>query len=330
MATPKKTATGAYRIQIFVAGHRESETFPTKREAQEWAARRTTDLRASTGSKEHRTKTLADAFRRYAEEVSPKRGGWRWEHTRLAAFERTSLPSAAKIATVGTDHIAAWRDERLARVAPGTVLRETALLNAVFEIARREWKWITHNPVKDVRNPPKPAHRERTITKPEIKAMLRSLDYHTGQPPKSITQAVALAFLAALRTGMRAGELTALTWPQYLGKTVELYTSKTGAARKVPINKKARRIFERARGFDADRVFGVSPQTRDVIFRRARDRAGLSGFTFHDTRHTAATWIGNSGKWSVMELCKAFGWKDPKFALVYFNPTADDLADKSD
>jgi hypothetical protein len=29
-----------------------------------------------------------------------------------------------------------------------------------------------------------------------------------------------------------------------------------------------------------------------------------------------------------MEMCKAFGWKDPKMALVYFNPTGDDLAAK--
>ena len=26
--------------------------------------------------------------------------------------------------------------------------------------------------------------------------------------------------------------------------------------------------------------------------------------------------------------CKAFGWSDPKMAMVYFNPTGDDLAGK--
>ncbi len=58
------------------------------------------------------------------------------------------------------------------------------------------------------------------------------------------------------------------------------------------------------------------------------DGAGLSRFTFHDTRHTAATWIGRSGKLQLLELCKMFGWSDPKMAMIYFNPSADDLANK--
>ena len=29
---------------------------------------------------------------------------------------------------------------------------------------------------------------------------------------------------------------------------------------------------------------------------------------------------------AVLELCKIFGWKDPKYALVYFNPDIAELA----
>lgn len=147
---------------------------------------------------------------------------------------------------------------------------------------------------------------------------------------RSISQAVALCLVAALRTGMRAGELTGLTWPQVRGTHVHLTsgTTKSGAARDVPLSLKARRVLERARGLDAVRVFGVSGPVLDTLFRRARGRTGLAGFTFHDARHTAATWIGSSGRLSMLEMCKMFGWRDPKHALIYFNPGVGELAAK--
>lgn len=64
------------------------------------------------------------------------------------------------------------------------------------------------------------------------------------------------------------------------------------------------------------------------MFRRYRERAGLEGFTFHDSRHTAATWMAR--KLEVLDLCKTFGWSNPKMAMVYYNPTAEDIADLLD
>lgn len=326
MATPIQTPTG-YRIQICVKGQRDNGTFKTKREAQQWAAQRETVLRAqSAGVKS--TKTLLDAFMRYSEEVSTKRRGWRWEHMRLDAFARSSLPCKLRLSAITPEHIAVWRDDRLRQVAPGTVLREITLLSAVFEIARREWRWLEANPVKIIRKPSKPAHRERLISWGEIKRMLRALGHHPAHKAQSITQSIALCFLAALRTGMRAGELAGLTWSKYRGNFARLDMTKNGSARDVPLSLKARRVFERARGFDEVLCFGVSASTLDVLFRRARDKAGLSGFTFHDSRHVAATWIGQSGRLETLEMCKMFGWKDPKHALIYFNPTVSDLARK--
>lgn len=318
-----------YRAQVAVLGERDSQTFKTRREATQWGARRDAELRAGAGGLGAQ-KTLQDALTRYADEVSPQRRGWRWEHLRLAAFARSVLPVRMRLHQVQAEHIALWRDARLAQVSPGTVLREVALLSAVFEVARREWRWLDSNPVKIVRKPAAPAHRERLISWREIKRQLRALGYRAGQPARSVTQAVGLCFLAALRTGMRAGELARCTWPQVRGDHVHLVagTTKSGAARDVPLSLKARRILRLARGFDPVLVFGVSGPTLDTLFRRARTRAGLAGFTFHDARHTAATWIGSSGRLSMLEMCKMFGWRDPKHALVYFNPGVAGLAAK--
>ena len=60
------------------------------------------------------------------------------------------------------------------------------------------------------------------------------------------------------------------------------------------------------------------------MFRKYRIRAGLSGFVLHDSRHTAATWIAQ--KLHVLDLCKMFGWSNPKRAMVYYNPAAGDIA----
>ena len=73
-------------------------------------------------------------------------------------------------------------------------------------------------------------------------------------------------------------------------------------------------------------VFGITSQVLDSLFRRHRDRAGLAGFTFHDARHTAATRLAMSRKVDVLELCRIMGWKNPKQAMTYFNPTASQIA----
>lgn len=327
VASIQQTAKG-YRAQVAVKGQRDSQTFATKREAQQWAAKRETELRANQSAVASTRHTLSEAFTRYAAEVSQNHKGWRWEQLRLKVFERSILPTKLPMGAITAEHIALWRDARSAQVAPGSVLREAVLLSAVFEVARREWRWVNSNPVKDIRKPSKPMHRERVISRREIKLMLRALDHHPGQPAKSVTQSVALCFLAALRTGMRAGELAHLTWDRYHGNYIRLETTKTGTPRDVPLSTKARMVFERARGFDRDLVFGVASQTLDTLFRRARSKAGLSGFTFHDSRHTAATWIGKSGRLNIMEFCKIFGWRDTRHALVYFNPSVSDLAEK--
>jgi integrase len=71
-------------------------------------------------------------------------------------------------------------------------------------------------------------------------------------------------------------------------------------------------------------VFGVSSQTLDALFRRARDRAGLAGFTFHDARRNAATRI--SKLVDPLMLCRIFGWRNPKMAMTYYAPSASEMA----
>ena len=38
--------------------------------------------------------------------------------------------------------------------------------------------------------------------------------------------------------------------------------------------------------------------------------------------------VGQLGRLSFPEFCKCFGWRDPKYALVYCNPSAASLSAK--
>jgi integrase len=324
MATPKKTTQGTWRVQIDVLGQRESGTKPTRREAQEWADKRSTELRALGSGKAGTVKTLKDALERYANEVSPTHRGEKWEIVRLAAYAKpdSKLPVRLKLSDLTENDLIAWRDERLKVTARGSVLRDMGLLNAVLEYARRDWKWIKVNPMTDVRRPANPDHREVLITDEQTRLMLESLGY--GDKVRTISQAVAVCFLVALATGMRAGELCGLTWVNVHPTYCRLSMTKNGKAREVPLSPEAVRLIDTMRGFDDVRVFGIQSQTLDVLFRRARDRAGLAGFTFHDSRHTAATRMAKL--LDVLTLCKVFGWSNTSQALTYFNMPASEIA----
>lgn len=330
MSKPKKTAHGTWRIQFEINGRRDAGTFKTAREANVWATQRKAELLANKPGSLTNTHTLGDALKKFAEEESPKRRGERWEIVRLAAFAKPmhNLPIKKSIIKFSVDDLKAWRDRRLLDTSRGTVLRDITLLSAVLEAARTEWRWITVNPMREVKKPSQPAHRERVIAPFEIRAMLRVLGY-TGQPVRSVSQAVAVCFLLSMATGMRAGEICGLLWADVKATycTVRNVKSvKLGVNRDVPFSPVAQKLIAKMRGWDLPIVFGFTAATLDALFRRARVKTGLEGFTFHDARHTAATRMAN--QLHVLELCKVFGWKNTKQALTYYNPSAADLAKK--
>lgn len=335
MAYIKKTATG-YQAQIELQGIRRSKTFATKREATLWAAKEETAIREQSLILPSSRFTLKQTFEKYRDEITPRNTGARWERIRIDAFlsHPEWLPLDKKIGQVSTDDFGKFRDERLKTVKPGTVLREFGILSAIMEVARKEWKWISANPIRDVKKPQEPAGRSRLITRAEIKSMLRGLDYHPRGRVTTITNSIAVCFLLALRTGMRAGDMTSLEWKnvkaRYVTIEIDKVGRKRGVGRDVPLSKKAVRIIDKMKGFDADSVFALKPQTLDARFRTIRDRLGLSGFTFHDSRHLAATWIAMSGKLSIMQMTSMFGWTDPKMAMRYFNPKPEDIAARLD
>lgn len=302
-----------------------------------WATVREQEIRDGAAGRPLR-KTLGQAVDKFIEEVCPSHRAGKMEEKRLGVLVQESHP---KVATLPRDKmlhqftvadITAWRNKRSSQVSPGTVLREMSLLQSVFEHARRDWRWTTGNPFRDVRRPSKPQGRSRVISMAELEKLLDVLGYEEGRAPASLGEQIAYMLLLSLETGMRAGELNALEWRRVnlAGRFVTLDMTKNGESRDVPLSKRAGELLGHIKGIDKVKVFTIEPQTRDVLFRRAKKRTGLSEVNFHDARHTAATRIGKAGKLSLLEFTSMFGWKDPRMAMIYFNPTATDLASKLD
>lgn len=311
MATFEKRGP-RWRVQVCVQGRRESATFATKAMAASWALERESDL-----GEARTTHTLGDALKRYLRDVTPTKRGAKYEERRINAWLRDAKLCGYRLDEVTPDVIGQLRDKRLVDVSAGTVLRELVVLSAVFEAARREWQWCRTNPVRDVRKPPAPPHRERLISDDERDTLTGLLGFQ-GEAPALLQQEVAVAFLIALETAMRAGEVLSAK-PDLKARVARLGVTKNGTRREVPLSTRAVELYKLIPG-----GFTVSSATLDVLFRKARDRAGLVDLTFHDTRHTAITRLAD--KLDVLELSRMTGHKNPKSLMVYYNKPASEIA----
>lgn len=336
MASIAKLKTG-WRAQLSIQGVRESRVFSTKAEANAWAAQRETELRTEKATGIQRGRTVDEAFRRYEKEVSAYKRGHRWEAIRLAAIGRMVVDGVAlkdmKLADVTSDILGRWRDARLKvdQVAGATVNRDLNLLSHVFSSAVREWKWIAISPTTDVRRPADSAPRDRLYTGDEIDRLCLALGFDPGttEPAETTSQRIAVAFLFAIETAMRAGEICALMPQDVAGRVATLQQTKNGTKRQVPLSARAGQLLKQLPPpADGGTIFGLTAASLDALFRKARQRALVFGATFHDTRHLAITRLAK--KLGVLDLARMVGHRDLRQLQVYYNESASDMAPRLD
>lgn len=322
MASIKKRPDGKWRVQIDRRGVRKSKVCASRAEAKDWAARQEY-LILNTKPDDRPVVRFGDVMQRYANEVSPKKRGERWETVRLSRIGRDSLAEKA-IGEIEAKDIAAWRDKRLREVAPGSVNREMVLLSAVFTVARKEWGLIDVNPMADVRKPSKPPPRDRLVTDREMEALAIS----AGDDLSNATARAFHAFRFAIETAMRAGEITGLTWNRVNleRRVVDLPMTKNGTSRRVPLSSEAVRLLEALPSLEP--VFGLEPRSLDVLWRKLRDRAGVADLRFHDSRHEAITRLAR--KLDVLDLARMVGHRNISQLQAYYNASAEDIAKRLD
>jgi len=343
MATISRRAGGQWQVKIRRKGWPpQSASFPTKKKAQDWAQRIESEMTAGhfvDRSAGQRT-TLKALIELYLKEVTDKRPGEASRATERARLERfmraeTDLCAHA-VANLTPEQFEDYRDRRLSErlktgkaIAPGTVRRELTLLKRVIDYRRRRLGLIV-NPVntEDVARPAVNDERDVRLSQKEI---ARLLDACSSARNAWLRPFVELGF----ETGARRGSLLALKWEDVdlPGRSVLLRGVKNSRSPEtvidhgVALSPRAIQILKSLpRSLDG-RVFPVTANGFRLAFNRARAKAGLEHFRFHDTRHERVSSLVEAG-WSDTAVMALSGHKDPKSLKRYANLRSEHLADE--
>lgn len=325
MATFRKRA-GKWLAEVCVDGKRKARTWPTKAEAKFWAEQAEAQL--SKGLKSDEVTNFGHVMSRYADEISPGKKGERWELVRIKAFQRDPIAKVL-LKDFARSHIDGYIKRRAAKVGPASINRELNLIAACLTEARR-WNLMTQKPMDDLRRPKNPPGRDRRVTQAEIDIICQQAGYIEGFILTSQTQIAAAAFLFAIETGMRAGEICSLM-PASVNlekRTAYLADTKNGSKREVPLNSRAAAILESLKPWPKGPVFRTTSANLSALFRKITRGTTITGLTFHDSRHEAVTRM--SKKVDVMTLAKIIGHKNINQLLTYYNESASDIAKRLD
>ena len=329
MATFTKRTTG-WKAEVCVNRIRRSKTLKSKRAAQVWALNMEAtltkgDARLVTGYR------LYDALERYRVEVAPTHKGWKWESVRLLKLQKDPIAKTL-LMELNVDDLHLWSMRSLQKLAPASVRREYVLLRSTIRCAY-QWRWMPEPrwlPLFET--PQKPKDRNILVTDRHIEAICDAAGLDTslsGFNKGKGTHQTVLAFMIAVETAMRQSEIICRDWKDVSLRTrvitLEDDWVKNGHGRGVPLSSRAVELWSmmgppKRKG----RVFSITPGTCSTTFRNLRDRTKLAGFTFHDSRHTAITRLAK--KLPVLDLARAVGHRDLKSLLIYYNESAESLA----
>ena len=235
-------------------------------------------------------------------------------------------------------------------LSASTRTKAIVLLHGIFRRAKKVWG-LSVNPVTEVEKPPVSHGGDIDVFSPEeVYALVRAAG----------SEQDAAIFLTAAFTGLRRGELLALTWRDvdFANSTIRvrgnysegvLTTPKSGKVRAVPmapdVASALARLGDREHWVgDDDLVFvGTAGRYLDGSALRRRygaalERAGLRQLRFHDLRHTFGTrmigktdirrvqeWMGHSSIQTTMQyLHYAPRSEDPQLVAEAFRVEAPD------
>lgn len=115
-----------------------------------------------------------------------------------------------------------------------------------------------------------------------------------GRFLKIAPEHIRLAFMLAIWTGQRQGDLLRLSWSAYDGETTRLRQSKTGVRVTIPVEAPLKAMLDATKKKTVT-VLATTRQTAwtesgfRASWRTACQNAGIAGLTFHDLRGTAVT-----------------------------------------
>jgi integrase len=351
MATFRKRETKNGQTRWLAIVRREgfpekSATFPTKRDAERWAALLEGEYAKGKHlpSLEAERHTLADLLDRFGPELTEKRrkavaAHLTWWRDSLGTYKLAQMTPARlreqldRLATEPYSRSVQRKAVTLTprrkrkpgappaptyKRSPASVNRYKETLSKAFTVAVNEYEWMPENPLAKIPDRKEPQGRVRYLTADERTALL-------AQCQAESTDLFALV-VCALCTGARAGELLGLTWRDVdlERKRAILNRTKNEERRSLALASPALDVLRersKVRRIDTDLVFPAPPGEKPLApgekvrpfdyakpFRSAVSAAGIADFRFHDLRHTAASYLAMNGA-TTAEVAAVLGHK---------------------
>ena len=122
---------------------------------------------------------------------------------------------------------------------------------------------------------------------------------------------VVRAMMLAIWTGQRQGDLLKLTWNAYDGHSIYLRQSKTGSHVRVKVSDELKSYLDSVKKSDAVTILTTGQGQPWATgfkssWRKAVEKAGIEGKTFHDLRGTFVTLAYRNGA-SIKEIAEVSG-----------------------
>lgn len=199
--------------------------------------------------------------------------------------------------------------------------RDLACLSSMLTKAA-DWELIDANPMMGMRGlrQTEPEGRLRYLTHDEFERLCQVS-----------SDRLRPLIVFAVETGLRFEEQFSLTWNQVDLKRGEIHLvrTKNGTRRTVPLEPAAIRVLKsQPRHLKAPWVFwhdkGERYRTLRESFGTAVKNAGINDFTWHDLRHTFASWKAQAGI-DMYKLQQLLGHKRPEMTQRYAHLRTADL-----
>lgn len=300
MAIYRRPGSPYFYVDVQIHGRRvRQSTRAQTREAAKLVEKtlREEIVAEAAGSKPKRT--LDEALGRYwLERGADLAGAYNvdWQSDLLLA----QLGKDTRLDMLTDDMVSTYVAKRRASVKNATVNRELALLRHVMRRAQKAWGWAVATidwPEHFLREA---APRDRYLTPEEARKLIAAAAPH-------LKPAIEISLL----TGLRRADVLGLDWSQIdlKARTIRVRQKSAlpgGKPHTVPICQpllvllanlvpRDEGLLVLSRPDKRRKLKAVPMRSVKTAFKAACRRAGVKGFRWHDLRHTAASWMVQSG-----------------------------------
>lgn len=286
---------GKWGIDYYVDGRRKREIIgPSKKLAETVLRKRLVEIAEGKflDVKRFVRISLEDFGDRYLEysKANKSEGSYRNDQYSVTRFKE--FFKGKRIDEITAFMIEGFKQKRSGEVSKRTVDIDLSCMKHMLGKAV-EWGFLRENPAAMVKLFRPQNARLRYLSEEEIVRLIEVCDDYFRP-----------LVIVAIHTGMRRGELFNLRWSDVdlANGILHIDKTKNGVRRDVPMSETVRRELEALKAkarceWAFVRRDDPRKPLRDIRypFAKALRRAGITGFRFHDCRHTAASWFVMKG-----------------------------------